>query len=158
MVFRMTLDGLHRAVTAAVILLVLAGMTVVSANAPPGRWAVVVLLAGVVFLAFAFAPCAVEIAGAELRVVRRLAPAVHVPLDTIRGVEAGPGLSLRLFGVGGLFGSYGLYRAKGVGTYRRYATRAGASVLLTRTSGMPIAVTPDDAAGFARELRARLGT
>jgi len=139
-----------------IVLIVLGGVAVVSANAPPGRWALVVLLAGVVVLAWAFSPCALEVEGQELRILRRLAPPVRVPLDTVRALGPAPEFSLRLLGFGGLFGSFGLYRAKGVGTYRRYATRASGAVLLERTKGIPIAVTPDDPAGFARALKGRL--
>lgn len=157
MTFPMTLDGFHRTLTAAVVAVVAAGVAVVFASALPAAPAFALLLAGAVFLAWAFAPTALELDDHELRVVRHLAPPVRVPLASLRALSrGGPAFSWRLFGVGGLFGSYGLYHARGLGTYRRYATHVGESLLLERTRGLPIAVTPDDEAGFECEVRARL--
>jgi hypothetical protein len=154
--FAMTLDSLHRTVTGVVVAILLGAIAVISFTPVPAKGAVLVLLACVVVISFAFAPCALEVTGTEVRVLRRLAPPVHLPFATLRSVEPSAARGLRVFGSGGFFGSFGLYWQKGLGTYRRYATRLGPSMLLTRTAGLPIVVTPDDGAGFRNAVLAKL--
>ena len=57
------------------------------------------------------------------------------------------GKTLRLLGVGGVFGYIGWFRTKGVGTFRSYVTDANKVFLIYRTKGMPIAISvsePDE--------------
>ena len=58
-----------------------------------------------------------------------------------------PGNTIRLFGVGGVFGYIGWFRTKGIGTFRSYVTDAKKVFLIYRTKGMPIAISvsePDE--------------
>ncbi len=55
--------------------------------------------------------------------------------------------TIRLFGIGGVFGYIGWFRTKGIGTFRAYVTDPGKVFLIYRTKGMPIAVSvsePDE--------------
>jgi len=55
--------------------------------------------------------------------------------------------TIRLFGVGGVFGYIGLFRTTGVGTFRSYVTDRKKAFLIHRTKGMPIAISvsePDE--------------
>ena len=54
---------------------------------------------------------------------------------------------IRLFGIGGVFGYIGLFRTRGIGTFRAYVTDAQKVFLIYRTKGMPIAISvsePDE--------------
>jgi hypothetical protein len=64
---------------------------------------------------------------------------------------------VRLFGVGGFFGSYGLFWARGLGRFRAYATQSAPGVLVRRSGALPLIVTPDDADGFRAALRHACG-
>jgi hypothetical protein len=94
-----------------------------------------------------------------LRVRRRAWRDLVVPLGDIASVEAGPDLrrtvALRLFGVGGFFGTYGLLWIRGLGRLRGYMTRIDGSLLIRRHGALPVLVTPDDPAALLRALRAR---
>ncbi|MBQ9642030.1 MAG: hypothetical protein IJV06_10810 [Bacteroidaceae bacterium] len=55
--------------------------------------------------------------------------------------------TIRLFGIGGVFGYIGWFRTKGIGTFRSYVTDANKVFLIYRTKGLPIAISvsePDE--------------
>ena len=55
--------------------------------------------------------------------------------------------TIRLMGVGGVFGYIGLFRTKGVGTFLSYVTDAKKAFLIHRTKGLPVAISvsePDE--------------
>lgn len=106
---------------------------------------------------WALAPRALEIGGGELRVVRRAWRALAVPLDAIQRVapleDGAIRHALRIFGVGGLFGYYGRFRARGLGGFRLYATRRTGLVEIV-TPEMRLVVSPDRPEAFVEALRA----
>jgi hypothetical protein len=59
--------------------------------------------------------------------------------------------SLRVFGVGGLFGYFGLFRNSRYGTMIWYATRRDQFVVIERSNGKTIVLTPDDPISFVSE-------
>ena len=59
--------------------------------------------------------------------------------------------SLRVFGVGGLFGYFGLFRNTRYGTMIWYATRRDQFVVIERSNGKAIVLTPDDPNSFVSE-------
>jgi hypothetical protein len=60
--------------------------------------------------------------------------------------------SLRVFGVGGLFGYFGLFRNSRYGTMIWYATRRDRFVVIERSNGRTIVLTPDDPDSFVSEF------
>ena len=57
------------------------------------------------------------------------------------------GNTIRLFGVGGVFGYIGWFRTNGVGTFLSYVTDAKKAFLIHRTKGLPVAISvsePDE--------------
>ena len=55
--------------------------------------------------------------------------------------------TIRLLGVGGVFGYIGWFRTKGVGTFLSYVTDAKKAFLIYRTKGIPVAISvsePDE--------------
>ena len=57
------------------------------------------------------------------------------------------GNTIRLFGIGGVFGYIGWFRTKGIGTFLSYVTDANKAFLIYRTKGKSIAISvsePDE--------------
>ena len=54
------------------------------------------------------------------------------------------GNTIRLFGIGGVFGYIGWFRTKGIGTFRAYVTDANKAFLIYRRKGMPIAISVNE--------------
>ena len=62
--------------------------------------------------------------------------------------------SIRLFGVGGLFGYFGKFSNRKLGTMTWYATRRNSNVvLITTTDQKKIILTPDEPAAFLAALK-----
>src|SRR5512140_3940751 len=107
--------------------------------------------------AWALAPRAFEIGGGALRIVRNGWLRTAIPLAEIRSAgEVGPEVlrgALRLFGVGGLFGSYGVFRSPALGRLRLDATRSSGLVLVRTARGAHL-LTPDRPGEFVEALLA----
>ena len=170
MQFKMSLDTAN-VVSSVVVLAVLAVPVVVVPTVAGAAlaigWGQVVarlFLLGVVGLplvliagAAIWAPSGLEITETEVRVVRRLGAPTCIPLASIAAVEDGPRPGLRLMGVSGFLGSFGLFSARDFGRFQLYATRRGPYVALRRKDGLPVVVTPDDPEHFRAMLARRLG-
>jgi hypothetical protein len=108
-------------------------------------------------LAFAFRPAGYVVTAEELVVSRPLLD-VHIKRADIRRVAALPAqdlsASIRLFGVGGLFGYYGRYTNRRLGRTTWYATRRDTPVLLETIDDKKYIFTPNDPSGFVRALAA----
>ncbi len=147
----MTLDQSQRRLTLLVFGLLVAAFAVVAYVGTLAGEGVFALLGVVLVLAWAMSPRALVVQGGELRVERRAWPPLRVPLSQV--VSASPlgrmsGRTLRLFGVGGFFGSYGLFSNPDIGRFRLYATRGGQAVIVRRRGDeLPLVLTPDDVAG-----------
>lgn len=87
--------------------------------------------------------------------IRTLLRTIRVPYKDIDHIERvsetepilgalGAGNTIRLFGVGGVFGYIGLFRTKGIGTFRAYVTDRKKTFLIYRTKGMPIAISVNE--------------
>jgi len=131
----MSLDRTYRTLTAVVIAL----LAVVFATTYVAVGTIVVPVLGFVavtmVIAWAMAPRQLVVEGDELRVERRAWRALRVPLSAIESaapIEQFPGRTLRIGGVGGFFGSYGLFTNTKLGRFRLYATRRGKALLLRR--------------------------
>lgn len=94
----------------------------------------------------------------ELR-IERLGWQNRFPLSEVKSVVANPEAmrwSVRLFGSGGLFGFFGIFRNKTLGTYRAYGTDPHKTVVI-EFRNRTIVVTPDDPALFVEEVIRRSG-
>ncbi len=155
----MTLDRKQRTTTTVVVALAIALAAVVLATAPPPARVGPPLLVAVLVLSWAMSPRAVVVAGGELRVERRAWPALRIQLAAIEAATpfALSGLrhdgAIRLFGVSGFFGVYGLFRTRTLGAFRFYATHGGEGLLVRlRDGARPLLLTPDDVPGTLRAL------
>lgn len=145
----------------AVVLLLLAG---VAATAGLALWRergpAETLVVGLAYLAiplltWALAPRAFTIGAGKLRVERNAWRAVEIPLARVRSVGLVPpeGVrgAIRLFGTGGLFGYYGLFRSRALGRFRLHATR-GSGYVGVRTADALFVLTPERPEAFVEVL------
>lgn len=108
-------------------------------------------------LAFAFRPAGYAITEEEI-IIRRPLLNVRIRRADIRRVAALPAqdisVSIRLFGVGGLFGYYGKYTTAGLGRATWYATRRDTPVLLETADDKKYILTPNDPSSFVGAVAA----
>ncbi len=162
--FPMSLSGGLKALSAFVTLLVLAVPLLVwsvvpgihlSAGADPARW-LVLATPLIPLLSWAWSPCAVELSGGELRVIRRAWRGAGYPLGEVTSVTVLPPRwllgAVRTFGNGGLFGYYGWFWRKG-GAFRLFATRRDPLVEVV-VGGRRVVVSPDEPEAFAEAVGA----
>jgi hypothetical protein len=154
----MTLDRSNRIFTgiATVILVVVVVVAQCSGHTHPLALIGVVIALG---LAWAMAPRALVVDDREVTIERRMWPALRFPREDI--ASAAPVVTLgkralRLWGVGGFFGSYGLFWSDTLGRFRLYGTRRGQAVIVVRKGSLlPVVVTPDDVAGAINAIDTR---
>jgi hypothetical protein len=157
----MRLDRINRVLTVVVGAIV--GAAVVALLKAPGlgasRAALIALPVIALALAWAMSPSALVVEAGELRVERRAWRPLRVPLASIARASLLEGIgrsTIRVFGVGGFFGSYGLFWNKVLGRFRMYATRTGQAIIVRRTGeAIPIVLTPDDVAGAVQAIQPR---
>jgi Bacterial PH domain len=84
-------------------------------------------------------------------IIKRLVGDVTIPLDGLREARATAGDDfrgcMRLWGNGGLFGYYGLFRTTKLGKCTWYVTNRKKAVVLV-TAAKTVVLSPDDVAGF----------
>lgn len=122
-----------------------------------GAGVVALFCAGLLGATYLYSPRAYRISDSAVVIERPLGN-VEIPIASVRKVdtvEVGSGNTIRVFGVGGLFGVYGRFRSKDLGPFTMYGSRTGPAVLLDTEEGS-IVITPDDGEAFARDLGARL--
>jgi len=107
------------------------------------------------FLAFAFRPIQYVISEDELIIERPLINA-RIRREDIKSAEKIEKnkikWSLRIFGVGGVFGYYGSFASFSLGRMTWYATRKDNPVLIKTANGRKIIVTPNEPDAFVSEL------
>jgi hypothetical protein len=150
--FSASYDSTARIVSAVVVLLFL-GIVFATGSAIAAGIEAVLL-----FLSYGYSPRGYTILDGAL-IVKRLIGDVRIPLSEIR--EARPAAMndlsgcIRLFGSGGLFGWYGLFRTSKLGKCTWYVTnRNNAVVLITRAK--TAVISPDDVDDFIGVIRPSL--
>jgi hypothetical protein len=107
-------------------------------------------------LAYAYSPQGYELSGRSI-VVRRLLANVEVPLENVREARAATSDDLRgclrLWGSGGMFGYYGLFRTSKLGKCTWYVTNRRNAVVVVTDSKTAV-FSPDDVEGFLAGIRA----
>jgi len=104
-------------------------------------------------LGYAFSPRCYELTKSEL-VVKRALRCVRIPYHKVVEVKPLSSLSLkhiRLFGMGGLFGFYGLYYVSGLGKLWLYITK-WKNLVLVKAVDKSYVLSPDDREGFIKAL------
>jgi hypothetical protein len=155
----MTLDTRQRIFTAVVSVFVLAAIGATMGRDPRVGALVLTLALVPLGVAWAMSPREIVVERGELRIERRAWLPLRVSLASIASASPldrlGAG-TIRVFGVGGYFGSYGLFYSRQLGRFRLYATRSGQAVLVKRVGDeVPFVLTPDDVAGTIGALDRR---
>jgi hypothetical protein len=146
--FSASYDATAKIVTAFVFIIpIVAGATTKSA--------VAACVGGLILiLSYAWSPRSYAIVDRYI-VVSRLIGDVRIPIDDIR--EARPAtqedfrFAIRLFGSGGLFGYYGLFRTNALGRSTWYVTNRKNRIVII-TGAKTFVLSPDDVGGFLRAL------
>jgi hypothetical protein len=104
---------------------------------------------------WALAPRSYTISGGELTVNRPIFP-VRIPLATVRSValveRAEAGTFLKVGGAAGVFGHYGRFYSRPLGSFRLYATRRDRLVVIDTEAGRYV-ITPATPERFVEALR-----
>jgi hypothetical protein len=113
------------------------------------------ITAGILLGAYAWSPRGYAVSEGSIT-VNRLIGSVRVPLDDVREARVATKDDfrgcIRLFGNGGLFGYYGLFRTSKLGKSTWYVTNRGKVVVVT---GKKTALfSPDDVTGFIAAIGA----
>ena len=107
------------------------------------------------FIAFAFRPLNYKLTTDELTIHRPFLD-VKIKRSQIKNVEllnsGDIGLTIRTFGVGGLFGYYGKFANTKLGSMTWYATRKDKTVLVQTVDNRKIILTPDDPDKFVADF------
>ena len=135
----------------------------------PRRWklgvavavgAVLALLAGTFAASWGWAPVGASVEGGAVRVDRRWAGPVEIPLATIQAVSRVPPSGYRGWRrvAGTALGevAYGRFRSDALGPFQLYAWRRGPCVLLETDEGR-VVLTPEDPDGFVAAVREGIG-
>jgi hypothetical protein len=147
--FSASYDSTARVITAIVIVLLASVVFATRSTVVAGFEAVLLILS------YAYSPRGYSIVDRAI-VVSRLIGDLRIPLDGIREVRTATADDfrgcIRLFGSGGLFGYYGLFRTSKLGKCIWYVTNRGNAVV---TIGEKTAAfSPDDVDGFVAAVRA----
>jgi hypothetical protein len=153
----LSLDRVNRISTALVGVLVggVILFALVRGNADAGRAAVILVVTFAI--CFAMSPRALVVDDGEVRIERRFWSPLRIPRAEVERASPLDSLGARVLriGVGGYFGSFGLFRSGALGWFRLYRTRGGQAVRIRRRGALPIVVTPDDVAGAIHAIDRR---
>jgi|LakMenEpi03Aug12_release.lakeMendotaPanAssembly.Ray.scaffolds.fasta_scaffold15101_11 hypothetical protein len=110
----------------------------------------------ILLLTYGFSPKGYAITEHDL-VIFRPFKNKHYPLKTLKSISLLTPEEMkwtaRVFGVGGLFGYFGLFRNKRFGNMVWYASRRGNFVVLERKTGKTLVLSPDDPNSFVSSLQ-----
>jgi hypothetical protein len=148
--FSASYDTTTKIISSVVLVLFLA-IVVVTHSAVAGG-----LCAAIVVGAYAWSPRGYAVSDGCIE-VSRLIGSARIPLDGIREARRATADDfrgcLRLFGNGGLFGYYGLFRTSKLGKSTWYVTNRGKAVVVV-TGAKTALFSPDDVEGFIAAIGA----
>jgi len=156
MEYKASLDTLSKVITTGVIILflIIGQRSIRALIAAQGDITNILMQAGILlFLIVALVVCysfgtqKYLVSNNELVIKRPIKERrIHISdIEEIRLVAPGDMLgTIRTFGVGGLFGYYGLYYNKGFGSVTLYATQRKNRIFIRTKSGDKIIISPDD--------------
>lgn len=141
--------------TATKIISAIACAVLLIAAAAVHNLPVAVLALAIFSLSFAYSPRGYVVSDGSVIVVRLIGD-VRIPLDEVREARATTRDDLRgcvrLWGNGGLFGYYGLFRTRAFGVCSWYVTNRSQMVMV-KTAAKTVLFSPDDKEGFLSALR-----
>lgn len=159
MKYKASLDNLAKGITIAITLLFAAIIIVQYTILRDKKEAISIYISVALLLiyciTYAFSPIN-YILTADKLIIHRLIADVKIDRNQIKTVEILEkdtlSWSIRVFGVGGLFGYYGKFANKKLGTMTWYATRKDKTILVQTTDNKKIILTPDDPEKFVADF------
>ncbi|WP_340103628.1 PH domain-containing protein [Rhodohalobacter sp. 8-1] len=119
---------------------------------------VILLNLGLIVVFAAFGVYGYSIQDGELQIVR-LGWSKNIPYSSIRRVDNKPIAmmgSLRLFGIGGVFGYIGNFKNSILGHYKAYVTHRKKTVLIVTDNDQKILISPDAPKEFINSLKSHI--
>jgi hypothetical protein len=159
MIYKTSLDRTAIAITVAVTILfavIIGGQNIIiTDHGHGGVFYTTTACVLIYFLAFAFRPVSYVVTEEEVVICRPVLN-VHIKRSDILNVEVvekgKTRDSIRLFGVGGLFGYYGSFATFSLGRMTWYAARRDKTVLIRTRDKKKIILSPNEPGRFAAEL------
>ena len=160
--YKCTLDAAARYMVPGLILLILILITVTqisvgvtfSQRSIPALYIGVIPIVIISIAMFILSPLSVTVDDHSIMIIRRAKP-VTIEFSDIAGISkvADMKFALRTFGNGGLFGYTGQYYKKGIGSMTWYCTQRKNYLLIEKTNGKKIVITPDDPDGLIQDIK-----
>lgn len=159
--FKGSLDALARNLTIALTVLfasvVVFHIGVMNDTGKTASMFVIVLLLVIYLSSYLFHPQGYIVTKDAIIIKRTISPVTIVRSNILSAEQVDDNSlsgSIRLFGVGGLFGYFGKFSNRKLGTMTWYATRRNSNVvLIITTDHKKFIVTPDGPAAFVQALR-----
>ena len=159
MTYETSLDNLAKGITIGVTILfaaiIIGQYSIITDAGQPNPIYTTVVLLLIYFIAFAFRPINYNLTPDEL-IIHRLFADVKIDRNQIKSVELLDkdkiGWAIRTFGVGGLFGYYGRFANRKLGSMTWYATRKDRTVLVQTIDNKKIILTPNDPNRFVADF------
>lgn len=110
---------------------------------------------GIILICAAYGVYGYSIQKGQLRILR-MGWSKDISLSDIKNVESIPNAmigSVRLWGIGGLFGYIGYFKNRILSNYKAYATHRRKTVVITTNKNDQIVVTPDNPEEFVQSLK-----
>jgi hypothetical protein len=140
---------------ASALLILMPAFSLLGTGSPVGVGIVVLILCwSILGITWAMAPHAYELSPDGLTIRRRVGRR-QIPLADISSAEADESAmkgAMRLMASGGLFGFFGTFRNKRLGTFHAFVTDPAQSVVI-RSSGKPVVLSPEEPTAFLRRLQ-----
>ena len=114
-----------------------------------------ILLPGIVIAMYLLKTTGIVVDYNTITIDRKISPVVinFTDIRLVRKVDDMK-FAIRTGGNGGVFGYTGYYYKKGIGTMRWYCTQRCNYVLIEKTNGKKLVITPDDPDGFISDVEA----
>ncbi len=148
--FRASYDTLTKVLSAIAVVIIAAGPFIAQS------WIIGALSFLVILIAYGYSPQR-YVVGRRSIIVKRLLKDAEFPLEFLQAVRrATPDdlkWTIRLWGSGGLFGYYGIFRTSKLGKCTWYCTRRQDQVVVA-TGSRTALFTPDDIDGFLAAIQA----
>lgn len=161
--YKCSLDFFARNIPWAICLLAIGIVVAVlfSAPSPPEGFIIgtlafqFLLMFGIVVVTYFQRTTGVTISDTAITIERK-ASAVVIDFSDILSIKRVESMryAFRTFGNGGVFGYTGYYYRKGIGSMRWYCTQRNNYVLIEKTDGKKLVITPDDPDGFMKDIEA----
>ncbi len=116
----------------------------------------VVLLPGTVIAMYLFKTTGIVVDENAITIERMIMPVVinFAAIVSVKRIDRMKYV-IRTCGNGGLFGYTGFYYKSGIGTMRWYCTQRTNYILIEKTNGKKLVITPDDPDGFMNDIAAK---